>query len=101
MARLTPKQALDSKKTFYAKRGQQNGYYPIEKFVWDKEQQAYEQFVQKGDGWYSWGFAYLTPLMVGGDTTINNYGWWLYIFEHNSFILSDEPMSNNKKFNLE
>ena len=95
MAQITPKQALDSKKTFYVKKWQQNGYYPIEKFVWDEEQQAYEQFVQKNSGWYSWGFAYLTP------TPIDNYNWWLYIFEHNSFILSDEPMSDNNHYNLD
>ena len=31
---ITAAQALDSKKTFYVKEWQQNGYFPIEKFVY-------------------------------------------------------------------
>ena len=44
---ITPEEAVDSHGTFYAKRWQSNGYYPIEKYVWDENEQNYEQFVRK------------------------------------------------------
>ena len=98
MARITARQALDSKKTFYAKVWQQNGYYPIKKFVWNDDMNSFEEFVQKTSGWHSWGFAYPTPTEVCGKV-ITNYTWWLYIFEHNSYIFSDTPMHDNNTFN--
>lgn len=78
--------ALSSHCTFYAKKWQSNGYYPIDKFVWNNEKNMYEQFVKKSDKWVSHGFR--------GD---NHY--WQYVFEHNAFILSFEEMTQTRKYN--
>ena len=40
-------EALNSKKDFYAKKWQQNNYYPIDKFVYHLESDTYEQLIQK------------------------------------------------------
>lgn len=98
---ISAAQALDSKRTFYAKRFQQNGYYPIQKFVYDKASGCYEQFVQKGKGWHSWGIAYKEPFTCNDGKVITNKSWWLYIFEHNSFKLSFEEMKDNNNYNLD
>ena len=100
MAQLTPKQALDSKKTFYAKKSQQNGYYPIYKYEYNMEKGLWELFTEKESGWKSYGFAQEKPIVVNGET-ITNYSWHLYILEHDSYLLSDEPMKDNKNFNLQ
>lgn len=89
--KLTPKVALDSRKTFYAKKWQKNGYYPICKFVWNEEQNGYEQFVQKTSGWFSWG--------VANQSSISNRDWWMYIFTHNGYILSFNEMTDNSNYN--
>ena len=99
MAKLTPEQALRGTKVFYAKKWQQNGFYPIDKFVY-AERRGWEEFVWKGKGWHSWGIAYEKPCVLS-DKTITNYSWWKYIFENNKYILSDEEMKNDHKFNLE
>ena len=93
-------EALESKRTFYAKKWQQNGYYPIEKFVYHEECDCYEQFVQKVSGWYSWGIAYKVPFKCINGDMITNKSWWRYIFEHNSFKLSFEEMKDNNNYNL-
>lgn len=86
-------EALSGKKTFYAKKWQQNGYYPINKFVYHSDKDAFEQFVQKSGGWYSWG--------INDTDTISNKDWWKYIFEHNGYKLSFEEMKDNKNYNYE
>ena len=88
---LTPEVALSSHRTFYAKKWQQNGYYPIYKFVWSEEQNGYEQFVQKTSGWHSWGVENLH--------SISNCNWWMYIFTHNGYILSFNEMTDNSNYN--
>lgn len=98
---ISAKEAIDSNKTFYVKEWQQNGYYPIEKFVYHKENDCYEQFVQKTSGWYSWGIAYEKPFTCNDGKVITNKTWWLYIFEHKSFKFSFEEMKDNKNYNLD
>ena len=101
---ITAVEALNSKRDFYAKHFQNNGYYPIEKFVYHPESDSYEQFVQKTSGWHSWGIAYEKSYTYtdgnGKENTITNISWWQYIFEHNSFILSFEEMRDNDNYNL-
>lgn len=82
---------LSLKKTFYRKVWQQNGYYPIERFVWNEEEKAWEQFIQKTSRWKSRG-CYNTD-------TVSNYDWWFYIFQHNLCILSYREMKDNYHFN--
>ena len=86
-------EALNGKKTFYAKRFQSNGYYPINKFVYHPDRDAFEQFVQKNSGWQSWGIA--------EPEDITNKEWWRYIFENNQYKLSFEEMTDNKQYNCE
>ena len=97
---ITPEQALNSKKDFYAKTWQQNGYYPIQKFVYHAENDCYEQFVQKKRCWKSWGIAYEKPFTCSDGKAIDNRSWWRYIFEHNSLILSFSEMSDNYSYDL-
>ena len=81
---ITIEQALNGKRTFYAKRWQQNGFYPIDKYEYRAETDEFEQFDKKISGWHSWG--------IGKAGEVNNHDWLKYIFEHNSYILSwDEP----------
>jgi hypothetical protein len=98
---ISAKEVIDSNKTFYAKKWQQNGYYLIEKFVYHEENDCYELFVQKTSGWYSWGIAYEKPFTCNDGKVITNKSWWLYIFEHNSFKFSFEEMKDNKNYNLD
>lgn len=95
---IKPQEALDGRKTFYAKKWQQNGFYPIDKFVWNEEKQAWENFVQKESGWRSYGCSFAKPFQCG-DKLITNFTWWLYIFEHGSYIISYNEMTDNKHFN--
>ena len=43
--------AWNSQRTFYMRQWQSNGYYPIDKFVWDSERGMYEQQTRKGNSW--------------------------------------------------
>lgn len=86
MKQIDVQTALSSHGTFYAKQWQSNGYYPIDKFVWNNEKNMYEQFVKKSDKWVSRG--------CRGD---NHY--WQYVFEHTAFILSFEEMTQTRKYN--
>ena len=95
---LNPEQVLNGKKTFYAKRYQNNGYFPVTKYVWHEDKQAWEQFVQKGNVWHSWGVAYETPVELNG-AAITNISWWEYIFTHNDYLLSYNEMKDNHNFN--
>lgn len=95
---IDPKTALNGKKTFYVKHSQNNGYYPIDKFVWNEEKNAWEQFIEKNSGWHSYGCAYAEPLTIG-NKTITNFSWWLYIFEHNGCIISYNEMQDNRNYN--
>jgi hypothetical protein len=98
---ITAAQALNSKKTFYVKEWQQNGYYPIEMFVYHEDCDCYEQFVQKDSGWHSWGIAYKKPFICYNGEMVTNKSWWLYIFEHKPFKFSFEEMKDNKNYNLD
>ena len=97
---ITAEQALNSKRDFYTKRFQGNGYYPINKFVYHAESDCYEQFVKKSNGWYSWGIAYKKPFTCFDGNVVDNRSWWQYIFENNSFILSFDEMIDDKNYNL-
>lgn len=101
---ITAQQALSSKRDFYSKKFQGNGYYPINKFVYHADKDCYEQLVKKNNGWYSWGIAYEKPFNYkckGEEKTITNKSWWEYIFDHNSFILSFDEMTNNNVYDVE
>ena len=98
---ITAQQALSSKRDFYTKRFQQNGYYPINKFKYNAEKDCYEQLVKKNNGWHSWGIAYEKPFTCSDGHVITNKSWWQYIFENNSFILSFDEMTDNNVYDVE
>ena len=79
---------LKSHKTFYTKQWQSNGYYPIDKFVWNEDENEY------------WVSSYNTkPLRptywVGGIEGL------LYVLTHNGFIISEGEFKNTKEFSAE
>jgi hypothetical protein len=90
---ITVEQALSGNKDFYCKTWQQNGFYPIDKYVYHPETDEYEEFVQKLSGWRSWG--------IPKAGNISNKDWLKYIFEHNSHILTYGEMTNDKEYNNE
>jgi putative lipase involved disintegration of autophagic bodies len=83
---------LDAKKTFYVKKWQSNNYYPIKKYVWVDSENTWEEFVQKGNGWLSWG---LVRHPLGGTPQ----SWIGYSFERMSVILSFNEMRDNYNYN--
>ena len=87
------KSILDAKKTFYAKKWQSNGYYPIEKYVWNDDEQTWEYFCQKGNGWHSRG------LVHSPSEKVTDREWLEYPFLHVSYILSFNEMIDNYNFN--
>jgi hypothetical protein len=93
----TPKEnvakILDAKKTFYSKKWQGNGYYPIEKYEWVEKENTWERFVQKVDGWRSRG------LVHSPSEDVTDREWIEYPFLHMSFILSFNEMKDNKHYN--
>ena len=84
---------LDAKKTFYVKKWQSNGYYPIEKYVWNDDEQTWEEFVQKGNGWLSYG------LVHSPSEKVTDREWLEYPFLHMSYILSFNEMIDNYNYN--
>ena len=46
---VTCENAINAKSTFYAKKGQSNGYYPIEKLTYDKECGNWQRYDEKVD----------------------------------------------------
>ena len=90
---ITIEQALSGKKDFYCKNWQQNGYYPIDKYVYHSETNEYELFVKKLSGWHSLG--------ISKAGNISNIEWLRYIFEHNGKILTYGEMTNEKEYNAE
>lgn len=83
--------ALNGKRTFYAKKWQQNGYYPIEKYVYHNDTDEFEMFVHKFSGWNSWG--------ISKTDSITNKEWLKHIFENNAYKLSFVEMKSTHKFN--
>ena len=88
---ITIEQALNGKRDFYSKSFQNNGYYPIDKYVYHADTDEFEQFVQKTSGWKSWGI----PKAAG----ISNKDWLKYIFEHNGKKLTWDKMTDKKNYN--
>lgn len=88
---ITIEQALNGKRDFYSKSFQNNGYYPIDKYVYHADTDEFEQFVQKTSGWKSWGI----PKAAG----ISNKNWLKYIFEHNGKKLTWDEMTDKKNYN--
>lgn len=84
---ITIEQALNGKKDFYTKFFQQNGYYPIDKYVYHADTDEFEQFVQKESGWKSYG--------ISKAAGISNKDWLRYIFEHNNMVLTRDEMVDN------
>lgn len=92
---IDAKTALDSHKTFYAQKWQSNGFYPIDKYVWNEAEKAYEHFTEKINAqgkrfWLSRGCP------NGGD--ISNYDWLKYIFEHNAYALSFDKITDEHHY---
>lgn len=83
--KLTAVEALDSKRTFYVKHWQSNGYYPIDKYKYNSETKQYERFVNKSDQWRSRG--------------LFDYVYLKYIFEHNACIISFSEMTDTLNYN--
>jgi hypothetical protein len=94
---IDPETALNSKKVFYAKKQQSNGYFPIYKYVWDDNRKEWEEFDEKESNgkrfWRSYGF----PKANG----VSNYEWLKYKFEHNPYKLGFDEMFDNRHFNLQ
>ena len=88
---ITIEQALNGKRDFYSKSFQNNGYYPIDKYVYHADTDEFEQFVQKTSGWKSWGI----PKAAG----ISNKDGLKYIFEHNGKKLTWDEMTDNNNYN--
>ena len=84
---LTADEALSLRGTFYAKRWQSNGFYPVYKFEYNNENGTYTMLLRKGERWVS---------LSSGD-----YEWFKNIFEHNAFILTTHCMVNNKHYENE
>lgn len=82
---LTIDELLASKRTFYTKRLQENGYYPIDKFVWDEENGTYDRVP----------FKHRNPYPYGNLDEIK------YILENNPFLISVEEFMNNKTWGSE
>ena len=81
---------LDRANTFYAKKFQGNGFYPLEKFVWDESEQAYIMYWKKESGWY-------TPQTYKYTQTKEQLK---YMFEHNLYKVSEQEMFNEHEFDL-
>ena len=87
------KNILNAKKTFYAKKWQSNGYYPIEKYEWVEKENTWEHFVKKSNAWHSRG------LVHSPSENITDREWIEYPFLHMSFILSFNEMIDDHNFN--
>lgn len=89
---------LNAKKTFYSKKWQGNGYYPIDKYEWIEEENTWERFVQKSKGgkeyWHSRG---LVRSPQPEKTTDRE--WLEFPFTHAGYILSFNEMKDNKHYN--
>lgn len=85
MAQISAVVALHSQKTFYAKRIQGNGYYPIDKFEWDESKKGWNLYHSMSDGWH---FRQFIP------TDAKELKFWAYMFQNSLFILSDSEMSD-------
>lgn len=94
---ITPLEAANSRGTFYVKRFQSNGYYPIDKYVWNESEQDYEHFVQKiSQGkpyWRSWGFQCAYEKAVE-----DKIKFMLYFLENNPMIISFKPMKDTSSY---
>jgi len=88
MAKISAKQALESKTTFYVKMWQGNGYYPTYKFEYDKEKNLWSEWRKIGKVKPEW-------VLYGKQ----DYDFWEYFFEHNTMLISDKPMYNKKQYN--
>lgn len=98
MKELTYEEAINSNRTFYAKRWQQNDFYPIYKFVYHPDKDAYEQFEDKGSsGWHSWGIDWCGVK----DAKFTNKEWWLSIFKMNPYKFSFQPMKDDHHYNTD
>ena len=96
---ITPQEALGSKehRTFYRKIWQQNSFYPIDKFVWNESEQAWEHFIFR-KGWESLGCPY-PSLTVIGNIILTNYLWLIRLFQQDPCILSYNEMIDNNNYN--
>lgn len=94
---ITPLEAANSRSTFYVKRLQSNGYYPIDKYVWNETEQDYEHFVQKTSQgkyyWRSWGFQSSCV-----ETVEDKIKSMLYFLERNPMIISFNPMKDTRHY---
>ncbi len=89
---------LDAKKTFYSKKWQGNGYYPIHKYEWIEGENTWEEFVQKIEGgketWLSRGL-----VRSPQPEKVTDREWLEFPFIHASYILSFNEMKDNKHYN--
>jgi hypothetical protein len=88
---ITLNEALNGKRSFYAKKWQQNDFYPIEKYVYHADTDEFEQFDQKISGWNSWG--------IPKAGSVPNKEWLRYIFEHGNYRLSFDEFKDDKHWN--
>ena len=93
MGQLNYNDAIDGNRTFYAKFWQQNGFYPIEMYLYHPETDEYELFIQKLSGWKSRG--------ISRAGNYSNKEWLRSLFKLNRYLLSYSPMVDDKHFNLD
>ena len=74
---MTLQELLDSKKTFYTKRIQSNGFYPIDKYEWDETEGAYRCWAYKKKNW-------------GCNTNQNLY----FVLKNNPYLITAEELFN-------
>ena len=88
---VTCENAINAKSTFYAKKGQSNGYYPIEKLTYDKERGNWQRYVEKVDenGKRIW-----RKIETMDESQVR------YLFEHNAYKIGFEEMCDNNNYNL-
>lgn len=82
---LSIDELLASKRTFYTKRWQSNGYYPIDKFVWNEEYETYDRVPFKRKNPYHYG----------------DLDQIKYVLEHNPFLISVEEFMDNRSYDSE
>lgn len=81
---MTIEELLASKQTFYTKRWQGNGFYPIDKYTWDESENKYHRWGFKKKNW----------------GTIDNH-MLLCILRDNPFVISLEEFQDENHYDSE
>lgn len=83
---------INAKGTFYTKKFQCNGFYPIDRFSWNKQKNKYERFVRKTNDFVNYFYKLSSEYSVSELT---------YLLEHNSFLISGKELKDDLNYNIE